>query len=47
MPGRSIAAANRLGRWLVWSLWPNQRLRWTREGWSISASGSASCSAGL
>ena len=22
----------RLARWLVWSLWPNQRLRWTREG---------------
>ena len=22
----------RLGRWLVSNLWPNQRLRWTREG---------------
>ena len=22
----------RFARWLVWSLWPNQRLRWTREG---------------
>jgi uncharacterized protein (DUF58 family) len=22
----------RLGRWLAWNLWPNQRLRWTREG---------------
>ena len=22
----------RLGRWLIWNLWPNQRLRWTREG---------------
>jgi uncharacterized protein (DUF58 family) len=22
----------RFARWLVWNLWPNQRLRWTREG---------------
>src|SRR5258707_1572085 len=22
----------RFARWVVWSLWPNQRLRWTREG---------------
>ncbi len=22
----------RLVRWMVWNLWPNQRLRWTREG---------------
>ena len=28
--GRS--PVRRLGRWLIWSLWPNQRLRWTREG---------------
>ena len=30
--GRSPVAPRRLGRWLVWNLWPNQRLRWTREG---------------
>src|SRR5579863_6845842 len=28
--GRS--PVRRLTRWIVWSLWPNQRLRWTREG---------------
>jgi len=28
--GRS--SLRRLSRWLVWNLWPNQRLRWTREG---------------
>ncbi len=22
----------RFARWVIWSLWPNQRLRWTREG---------------
>ena len=22
----------RFTRWLIWNLWPNQRLRWTREG---------------
>jgi uncharacterized protein (DUF58 family) len=28
--GRS--PVRRFTRWIVWSLWPNQRLRWTREG---------------
>lgn len=22
----------KVGRWLVWNLWPNHRMRWTREG---------------
>lgn len=30
LDGRS--PLRRLVRWMVWNLWPNQRLRWTREG---------------
>jgi len=31
-PGESRRSASRLARWAVAGLWPNQRLRWTREG---------------
>ncbi len=31
-PGDSRRSTTRLTRWAVSSLWPNQRLRWTREG---------------
>lgn len=31
-PGQPRRASSRLVRWIVGGLWPNQQLRWTREG---------------